>query len=105
MEERKEKNKGLWMIVATHLLSTLAHTHALTHVDKTEAEAEGKGKEDVEGEVDKLGPEQARSMLALLTGDNLISSHLISSHLITSHLISSHLISSHHISFHLTSVS
>ena len=67
------------MIVATDLLSTLAHTHALTHVDKTESEAEGKEKGDVEGEVDRLGPEQARSMLALLAGDNhLISSHLIS---------------------------
>ena len=70
MEERKEKNKGLWMIVATHLLSTLAHAHTLTHLEKTESEAEGKEKEDVEGEVDRLGPEQARSMLALLTGDN-----------------------------------
>ena len=97
IEERKEKNKGLWMIVATHLLSILAHAHtdALTLVDKTESEAEGKEKEDVEGEVDRLGPEQARSMLALLTGDNLILSHLISSHLISSQLISSHLISSH----------
>jgi hypothetical protein len=98
MEERKEKNKGLWMIVATHLLSTLAHahTHTLTNVDKTESEVEGKEKEDVEGEVDRLGPEQARSMLALLTGDN----HLISSHLISSHLSQSNAIQCNPIQFY-----
>jgi hypothetical protein len=77
------------MIVATHLLSTLAHAHALTHVDRTESEAESKEKEDVEGEVDRLGPEQARSMLALLTGDNLISSHPTSPHL-SSDMLSLH---------------
>lgn len=54
------------MIVATHLLSALSYTS--THADKTELVAESKEHEEVEVEIDKLGPDQARSMLALLTG-------------------------------------
>ena len=54
------------MIVATHLLSALSYTS--THVDKTELVADGKGNEEMEVEIDKLGPDQARSMLTLLTG-------------------------------------
>lgn len=54
------------MIVATHLLSALSYSS--THVEKTELVADGKGNEDMEVEIDKLGPDQARSMLALLTG-------------------------------------
>ena len=54
------------MIVATHLLSTLSYAH--THVDKG---ADGKEKEEVEGETDRLGPDQAQSMLALLAGHHL----------------------------------
>ena len=65
-EERKEKNKGLWMIVANHLLSALSHTS--THADMTELVADSKVNEEMEVEIDKLGPDQARSMLALLAG-------------------------------------